>query len=129
MKRFLSGVLLAGTLAVGLNAAPASNDWFEQWYKAKYGRPSPSEEARLKAERESAASREETRQIAAPGPSWIESHFKAKLGRNTPAEEARLKAEREAAAFREESARETAPAKTHFEEWFRAKYGRYPGKN
>ena len=129
MRTFLSGILLASALAVGVNAAPASKDWFEQWYKAKYGRPSPSEEARLKADRESAAFREETRHVATPRSNWIEDHFKAKLGQNTPAEEARIKAERESSAFREEPARETAPAKTQSEEWFRAKYGRYPGKN
>jgi hypothetical protein len=129
MKTFLSGVFLASTLAVGLNAAPASNDWFEQWYKAKYGRPAPSEEARLKAERDNAAFREEARHVAVPRQNWIEDHFKAKLGRNTPVEEARLKAERESAAFREEPAGETAPARTLFEEWYRAKYGRYPGRN
>lgn len=129
MKTLLSGILLASALAVGVNAAPASNDWLEQWYKAKYGRPSPSEEARLKADRESAAFREETLHVATPRSNWIEDHFKAKLGRNTPAEEARIKAEHESSAFREEPARETAPAKTQSEEWFRAKYGRYPGKN
>lgn len=129
MKTFLSGFLLASTLAVGVNAAPMSSDWSDQWYKAKYGRPSPSAEARMKAEQENTAFREETRHLATPRQSWIEDHFKAKLGRNTPAEEARLKSERDSTAFREEPTREAAPARSQSEEWFRAKYGRYPGRN
>ena len=128
MRTFLSGILLTSALAAGVNAAPVSNDWLEQWYKAKYGRPAPSEDARLTADRESAAFREETPHVATPRSNWIEDHFRVKLGRNTPAEEARIKDERESSAFREEPARETEPAKTQSEEWFRAKYGRYPGK-
>jgi hypothetical protein len=131
MKHFVNSILLTSALALGVNglmAAPVSNDWFEQWYKTRYGRPSPTEEARLKAERENTAFREETRHIAPARQNWIEDLFRAKLGRNTPAEEERLKAERESSAFREEPARETAPANTWFEEWYRTKYGRYPGK-
>lgn len=129
MKTFLSGILLASTLTVGANAASVNSDWSEQWYKAKYGRPSPAAEARMKAEHEATAFREETRHLATPRQSWIEDHFKAKFGRNTPAEEARMRTEQENTAFREEPTREAAPAKSQFEEWFRAKYGRYPGKN
>ena len=132
MKTFVRSIILTGAMAIGatgLMAAPASNDWFDQWYKMKYGRNSPAEEARLKAERESTAFREETPSRVAPARvNWAEVLFKAKLGRNTPAEEARLKAERENTAFREEPDREAAPARTWFEEWHRAKYGRYPGK-
>lgn len=131
MKTILSRIVLTGALAIGANglmAAPANNDWSEQWYKAKYGRLAPSAEARLKAEREATAFREETRHIAPARQNWVEDHFKAKLGRNTPAEEARLKAERDATAFRDEPVRETAPAKTWFEDWYRMKYGRYSGK-
>jgi hypothetical protein len=132
MKTFVRSIIFTGAMAIGatgLMAAPASNDWFDQWYKTKYGRSSPAEEARLKAERDSTAFREEIPSHVAPARvNWIEEHYKAKLGRNSPAEEARLKAERENTAFREEPDREVAPAKTWFEEWHRAKYGRYPGK-
>lgn len=132
MKKILNSILLTGALAFGASgvmAAPVSDDSFEQWYKMKYGRSSPTAEARLKAERESTAFREETPGHVAPARvNWIEEYFKAKLGRNTPAEEARLKAERESTAFREEPVRGTAPAKPWFEEWYHAKYGRYPGK-
>ena len=131
MKRIVNRILMTGALALsvnGLMAAPASNDWFDQWYKHKYGRPSPAEEARLKAERENTAFREETRHVAPARQNWIENHFKAKLGRNTPAEEARLKAERENSAFREEPAGPTAPARSWSDEWYHKKFGRYPGK-
>lgn len=132
MKRIVSRILLAGVLAIGANglmAAPAGNDqFFNDWYKKKFGRNTPTEEARLKAERENSAFREETRHVAPAKQNWIEDHFRAKLGRNTPAEEARLKAERESSAFREEPVRPTAPARSWSEEWYHKKYGRYPGK-
>ena len=131
MKKFVRSIIFTGAMAMGatgLMAAPAS-DWFDQWHKAKYGRSSPAEEARLKAERESPAFREQTPSRVAPARvNWTEEHFKAKLGRNSPTEEDRLKAERENTAFREEPDREAVPAKTWFDEWYRAKYGRYPSK-
>jgi len=58
-------ILLTGALLIGANAlmaaqaAPASNNWVDQFYKAKLGRSSPAEEARLKAERANTAFREE----------------------------------------------------------------------
>jgi hypothetical protein len=126
MKTFRSfwmiGALTLGANAV-LAAAPADN-WLERWFKAKYGTNTPSEEARLKAERERTAFRAEP--VGPPARvNWVEEHLKAKLGRYTPAEEARLRTEREREAFRAEPA---APAHTFFEEWYRGKYGRYPGK-
>ena len=131
MKQLANSILLSGVLALGVSglmAAPANNDWFEQWYKTKYGRNTPAEEARLKAERENTAFREETRHSVPAKQNWMEDYFKAKLGRNTPAEEKRLKAERESSAFREESAAPTAPARSWSDKWYHWKYGRYPGK-
>ena len=133
MKTFLRSILIPGALALMVNGLMAAqttntNGWYEQWHKAKYGRNSPAEEARLKAERESGAFREETPVNFAPTPNWSEQIFKAKMGRYTPAEEARLKAERENTAFREEPTRDLGPARTWFEEWHKLKYGRYPGK-
>lgn len=128
MTTVVRNILFTGALAMaanGLFAAQASNTWLDQWYKAKYGRISPAEEARLNAERESTAFREETPGDVTPEtPNWMEQYFKAKLGRNTPAEEARLKAERESTAFREEPTRDVAPARTWLEERYRVKYGR-----
>lgn len=117
-------VVTTGLIAGQSNAAPS-----EQWYRAKFGRPSPTEEARLKAERASSAFREEAPPRVAPAaPNWTEQYFKAKYGRSTPAEEARLKAERESSAFREEPGRGTAPARSWFEQWYKMKFGRTPGR-
>ena len=91
MKTLVKSILLAGALVIGANglmAAPASNEWFEQWYKAKYGRSSPLEDARLKAERESTAFREEvTPKAAMPANTWRDDFWKAKYGRPFPGNE------------------------------------------
>lgn len=133
MKTLVKSILLTGALAIGANglmAAPASNDWFEQWYKAKYGRSSPIEEARLKAERANTAYREEaTPKAVMPANTWFEDFWRAKYGRSSPMEEARLKAERESTAFREEVTPKAAmPANTWRDDFWKAKYGRpFPG--
>ena len=128
MKTFVRSILFTGALAMGANglfAAPASNDWFEQWHRAKYGRSSPAEEARQNAERANTAFREEPT-AARPTNTWFESWYKAKFGRPSPSEEARLKAERASTAFREEP-KATRPANTWLQDWYKAKYGRpYP---
>ena len=65
---------------------------FEQWYRAKYGRPSPAEMACVSAVQANTAYREETpRQIAAPAYTWYEGWYRAKFGRLSPLEEMRLK--------------------------------------
>lgn len=125
MKNVLSTILFTGALVLGANgliAAQTSNSWLDQWYRAKFGRPSPAEEARLNQERASTAFREESRHEGAP----TEQLYKTKLGRNSPAEEARQRAERESTAFREEPTgkRKTAPANEWLDQWYRAKYGR-----
>lgn len=132
MKPFVRRILFVGALAAGtdgLFAAQVSNDQFEQWYRAKYGRSSPAEEARLKAERAGTAFRQEPAPtVTRPGNTWFENWYKAKYGRPSPLEEARLKAERASTAFREEPAPPpTRPANTWFEDWYKAKYGRLPG--
>lgn len=129
MKTFARSILFAGALfmgASGLMAAQASNAWLDQWYRAKLGRPSPAEEARLKAERANTAFREETRHKASVQYAWFEPWYKAKFGRNSPAEEARQRAEKESTAFREElrQERKTSPANEWLDQWYRAKYGR-----
>ena len=124
-------ILLTGALLIGANAlmaaqaAPASNNWVDQFYKAKLGRSSPAEEARLKAERENTAFREEiTFEVAGPANPWLEQFYRAKLGRNSPMEESRLRAERANTAFREDITREPRPANTWFEDFYKAKFGR-----
>src|SRR5439155_10105347 len=110
MKTFVRSILFTGALVMGANglmAAQTSNAWMDQWYRAKFGRSSPAEESRLKAEQASTAFREETRHEAAgPANAWFEQWYKAKFGRNSPAEEARQRAEKESTAFRNEPRRE-----------------------
>ena len=128
MKPFVRTILFGGALAIGattLMAGQESNTWQDQWFRAKFGRTSPTEEARLKAEQASTAFREELTREAAPAPNWIEQHYRAKYGRSSPMEEARLKAEQENIAFREETTQRAAPPATNWiEQHFRAKYGR-----
>ena len=123
-------ILLTGALMLGANALmaaqaiPANNDWVDQLYKAKLGRSSPAEEARVKAERANTAFREEaTVEVAGPANPWLEQFYRAKLGRNSPMEESRLRAEGANTAFREET-REARPANDWFEQFYKAKFGR-----
>jgi len=133
MKTLVRNVLVIGALATsasGLMAAPASNSWFEQWYKAKYGRSSPTEDARQRAEQANTAYREETTpRTATSANTWLENFWRAKYGRSSPIEEARLRAERESTAYREEVTPKPAmPANTWRDDFWKAKYGRpFPG--
>jgi hypothetical protein len=117
----MAGALTLG--ATGLIAAPAADTWLEQWYKAKYGRTSPMEEARLKAEAASTAFREDTSAEVPSLYTLFELQYKAKYGRPSPMEEARWKEEKGDTAFRAETAPE-APARSWFEQWHRVKFGR-----
>lgn len=130
MKTLVQSMLLTGALALGasgLTDARSNNNGMEQRFKAKYGRPSAMEEARLKADLADRAFRQEPSQRSVAA-NWTEQYFMAKFGRNTPAEEARLKAERESTAYREAPAAERAPALSLRDEQYRAKYGRLPGR-
>ena len=129
MKTFLKSILFTSALVISTNSVMAmqmSNSWYEQWHKAKYGRSSPPEEARLNAERAAMAYREETAPKAAiPRNTWFEDFHRAKYGRSSPLEEARLKAERAATAYREEAAPKAGkPADTWLDDFWSAKYGR-----
>ena len=77
--------------ANGLMAAPASNTWFEQWYQAKYGRSSPREEARRKADK-AALPAQPAAKVARPANDWFEQWYRAKYGQSSPRELARQKA-------------------------------------
>ena len=129
MKPFVRSILFSSALVIGANtlmAAQASTTWADQWFRAKFGRPSPTEEARQRAEQASTAFREEpTREVAAPAPTWIEQYYRAKFGRSSPIEEARVKADQANIAFREETTPQAAPAATNWiEQYYRAKFGR-----
>lgn len=130
MKTFMRSILFTGALVLGANAlmgAQASSTWADQWFRAKFGRPSPAEDARKKADRANAPFRQEAAPEVAPAAAnnWIEQHYRAKYGRNTPMEEARQKAERAKTAVRQKGAREgSLPANNWIEQHYRAKYGR-----
>ena len=97
MKPIARTILFTGALVIGasgLMAASPSDSWLDQWYRAKYGRSSPTEEARQRSEQANTAFREETtRDVAAPANTWLDQWFRAKYGRSSPMEEARQKAE------------------------------------
>ncbi len=129
MKLSIKSILFIGILAMGANTllvAQTPNTWFEGWYRAKFGRPSPTEDARLQAQQANTAYREATQaQGVAPANTWFEGWYRAKFGRPSPTEEARIQAAQADTAYREATpAQAVAPENTWFEGWYRAKYGR-----
>ena len=129
MKPFARNMMFTGVLAMAAGSiavAQTSSGQFEQWYRAKYGRPSPAEVARVAAEQENTAYREEAPgQVVAPVSSWYEGWYRAKNGRPSPQEEARIQAEQANTAYREETpTKAAAPANNWYEGWYRAKFGR-----
>ena len=94
MKTSVRSIMLTAALAIGSNglmAAPASNTWFEHWYKAKYGRSSPLEEARQRAERAALPAQPAPKEVR-PANDWFEQWYRAKYGQASPRELARQKA-------------------------------------
>lgn len=133
MKRLIS-ISLIGAMFAAASLAQPSDTWLEQWFKAKYGRNSPMEEAHQRAERANAVIPETAMRTEATPltSSWREQWFKAKFGRYSPAEEARQAAEQANAAFCGDSipkppaqAESTMPVNSWREQWFKAKFGRY----
>jgi hypothetical protein len=129
MKPVLRSSIVTAALVLGTNLLLAtSNDYIEQWHKAKLGRVAPMEEAGINAERANTAYREEARYPSANSADiWHEYFFKAKSGRSSPMEEARLKALGEGTVYREEAApKPSADANSWQEDFLRAKLGRTP---
>jgi hypothetical protein len=129
MKLFIRRMMFTGLLAMAASSmavAQTSSNSFEQWYRAKYGRPSPTEESRVPAKEANTAYRAETPgQVAKPANTWYEGWYRAKFGHPSPAEEARIQTEQANTAYREETPVQfTTPANTWYEGWYRAKYGR-----
>lgn len=122
MKR-IAHATLASLLAAGFGLAQPAATWTDQWFRAKYGRPSPTEEARLKAEAANTAYRAAPA-VAGPEQTWTEQWFRAKQGRYSPREEARRAADLSNTAYRAD----TRPQKPDPDRWRRelmkAKYGR-----
>ena len=92
MKTSVRSIMLTAALAIGANGlmAAASNTWFEQLYKAKYGRSSPLEEARQKAERAVLPAQPAPKAMP-PANDWFEQRYHAKYGQASPRELARQK--------------------------------------
>lgn len=129
MKPFVKSIMFTGILAMAASSvavAQTSSNSFEQWHRAKYGRPSPTEQARVAANEANTAYRAETPgQVAELTNTWYEGWYRATFGRPSPSEEARIQAEQSNTAYREEAPVQVgAPANTWFEGWYRAKYGR-----
>lgn len=125
MKTF-KHILFTAALAIaatGTSVAQPTSDTFEQWHKAKYGRYSPREEARQRAEQATVAYREETPRIAETNVWFREQWFRTKFGHPSPSEAARLKSEQENSAFREETQRDV-PSAASINAWFRDQYHR-----
>ena len=126
MKFFAKSILFTFIVAMSssLLTAQPNNNLAEQWYRTRYGRPSPAEQARIDA----AVKHVATRPVSIPvlganhANAWSEELFQLKYGRPTPRNEARL---REANAGRDMlMTSQLAPANDRFENWFRAKSGR-----
>jgi hypothetical protein len=127
MKPLIRSVLFTGVLVIGGNALMAAqpgNSYIDQWYRAKFGRSSPMEEARQRADQANVAYREEATAKTFPANTWFEDFWMAKHGRHSPMEEARQRADQANAAYREEATAKVFPANTWFEDFTKAKYGR-----
>jgi hypothetical protein len=128
MKQFIRNILVTGLLAIGTNALmmAQTSSFAEQWYRAKFGHPSPTEQARIDDARSNTAYREvSTGPAVVPVNSWYEGWYRAKFGRPSPTEEARQQAEQSSTAYREIDAGSVAgPTNSWVDGWYRAKFGR-----
>jgi len=120
-KSVLFSIILA--MSSSLLVAQSSSSYAEQWYRAKFGRPSPTEQARIDASQKPADRSTSTALLGKNrANAWSEVLFQAKHGRPSPREEARV---REANLGRDMvMTSKLAPVDDRFENWFRAKYGR-----
>ncbi len=116
----------AEMVASSIAFAQTSSSQFEQWYRTKYGRPAPTEQARMAAYEENTAYRAETpNQVTEPVNTWFEGWYRAKYGRPSPPEEARIQAEQSNTAYREETTVQVPRLQSSwYEGWYRAKFGR-----
>lgn len=129
MKSLVKNLMIAGVMATAAGSmavAQTSNSQFEQWYRAKYGRPAPVGGARMGEEQAKTAYREVTvTQAAAPANTWFEGWYRAKYGRPSPTEQARIDAELAGIAYREVPSTEAQkPGSAWYDGWYRAKFGR-----
>jgi hypothetical protein len=127
MKPFVRSILFSSILAIVASSstvAQTSNAGFEQWYRAKYGRPSPSEQASLKNPQSITASLEATTPtIVVSANGGFEQWYRAKYGRPSPAEEARLETQQVNSASAQATTSTAASASGGFEQRYLARYG------
>ena len=94
MKTSGGSILFTSILAIiatGSLFAQTSNDGVEQWDRAKFGRPSPTEQARMNSQSVNATSPDATPLFKAESANTgFEQRYRAKVGRPSQAEEARL---------------------------------------
>jgi hypothetical protein len=93
MKNLAKSILITGILAIAANipmVAQTSSSQFDQWYRAKYGRPAPSEQARPKTPQTNAIAAQPS--AATSAKAGFEQWYLAKYGRPSPTQEARLQA-------------------------------------
>lgn len=128
MKPSIKTIVFAALFTIGANGiltAQTSSAWAGQYYRAKFGRPSTTEEARIKTAETTAAVTNSVTvyRPAADENAWMEQWFLDKYGRHTPKVEARL---REIALTNSSAAsgQTSVPVDTRFDNWYRAKYGR-----
>ena len=128
MKSSVSSILFTGIFAIistGSLIAQTSNGNFEQWYRAKFGRPSPSEQARLTAQPVNAASAHPAFLTAESANSGFEQRYRLKVGRPSPTEEARLNSQQANPALPALTQSTLAAfADGGFEQRYQSKYGR-----
>jgi hypothetical protein len=93
MNTFAKSILINGVLAIATAApmvAQTSSSQFDQWYRAKYGRPAPGEQASLNTPQTTATAAQPP--VAVTATSGLEQWYLAKYGRPSPTQEARLQA-------------------------------------
>ena len=130
MKHPLFKALIIGILAIGASApmfAQTYSLWLEQWYRAKLGRPLPTEAAQLNSTRHAKAVAPATDDIsaAAPANTWFENWYRDKFGRPSPLAEASAQTQpKSVRRFTASNEKRQSPGNTWFEQWYRDKFGR-----
>jgi hypothetical protein len=92
MRTYAKSILITGILAITATipmVAQTGNGQFDQWYRAKYGRPSPTEPASVETSPTNTGAPRPAGAVSATG--GFEQWYLAKYGRPSPVQEARLR--------------------------------------
>ena len=93
MNTFAKNILVSSILSIGLTTsmvAQPGNSQYDQWYRAKYGRPSPAAQATPTISQAKSTSTEVTQPTVAV--TQFEHWYRAKYGRPSPTEQALVQA-------------------------------------